>query len=211
MAQAGGLQDRRRWELYLDERTYKQLRGRAAAVVRRRSDASSVRGDDLLQETLLRLVQTGESLICNNSAHFQAIVALRMGQVLLDKVRTSNSLRRGRGFQSVPLTENAAVTPSRVSENLIFSETVHRLGMHQARMRRVLELRMEENASLDEIAIALSVSTRTVKRDLKEAGAWMRREFRLSVVKSGRRAASASARKVANQVPEAALAATGSD
>ena len=158
MARIAKEQSGRNWEVYLDEPTYQQFRRKAAALINRETCWLSAQGDDLLQEVMLRLLQSGDNFSCSGPDHFRATVPLRISHVLIDMVRAIKAAKRGRGFQRVPLDDNTRSESGSVSQNLIIGQSFYRLGVRDARLRRVLELRMAGNAPLDEIAAELSVS-----------------------------------------------------
>lgn len=180
MRQTGSEESERKWELYLDERMYQQLRRKATALINCEPAGLSVQGDDLLQDTLLRLLQSRHVPTCQSPDHFRAMVTMRMQQVVIDLVRASKAVKRGRSFQHVPFEESTRGESSSVTQSLIICQAFDRLDARHVRLRRALELRTAGRASLGEIAAELSVSVRTVKRDLADARKWVRQELNLT-------------------------------
>ncbi len=167
------------WTNYLDAAMYHHLRLRAAALVEREFVCLSVQGDDLLNEAFLRLIRYGGGVLCTGPDHFRAMMGMRMRHVLVDLVRATRASKRGHNYKRVPLEDCVAGFPDGVSHYLIVGQAFDRLGEKEARQQRVLELRINGTTSLREIAAELSVSVRTVRRDLAKASEWMCAELNL--------------------------------
>jgi RNA polymerase sigma factor (sigma-70 family) len=57
-------------------------------------------------------------------------------------------------------------------------ETLHRLAERDPRMAQIVEMRVFAGLSIEEMAAALGISERTVKRDWAVARAWLSKELR---------------------------------
>ncbi|GJG87878.1 extracytoplasmic sigma factor ECF [Gemmatimonadetes bacterium T265] len=110
-------------------------------------------------------------------AHFFAVAARAMRDVLVDAARRRAAEKRGGGAALVTLGDDAAQAV-RPDEVLALDEALRRLGALDARQLRVVECRFFAGLTADETALALGVSLSTVEREWRGARAWLARELR---------------------------------
>jgi RNA polymerase sigma factor (TIGR02999 family) len=130
----------------------------------------------LVNEAYLRLVDTRQ-VQWQDRAHFLAICARAMRQILVDHARSRASRKHGGGQIALQFDENLGVPESSHSNLLELDGALKRLEALDPRKSRVVELRFFGGLSLEETAEALNVSPRTVKRDWQLARAWLYREL----------------------------------
>jgi RNA polymerase sigma factor (TIGR02999 family) len=122
----------------------------------------------LVNESYLKLARIGR-LKVDSRARFFAYASRVMRSVIIDLVRENQAERRGGGVPPVTLdtafgeTVPAAADPLRVDEALAELEKV------EPRLARVVEMRYFGGLSEDEIAEALALTDRTVRRDWQKA------------------------------------------
>ena len=131
----------------------------------------------LVHEAFLRLVDL-KRLNWQNRAHFRAMVARLMRQVLVDAARARQADKRGGDMVRVTFDEELAGGHDPAGELLILDDALAALAVLDDRKSRVVELRFFGGLSLEETAEALGVSTKTVMRDWDFAKAWLQREMR---------------------------------
>lgn len=107
-------------------------------------------------------------------AHFFAVASRAMRQVLIDHARSVCSQKRGGGVRPAFLEEGLAVTEERWTDLLILDEALTALEQIDQRLAKVVVCRFFGDMTEDEIAEALEISTRTVKRDWEFSKAWLR-------------------------------------
>lgn len=146
----------------------RQLRGRRPGV--------ELRTTELVHETYLKLADQGEA-DWEDRAHFYAVAARAMRQVLVDEARRRGALKRGGDRRRVTLTGRHLRFRMRPVEILALDEALDRLDALNERQRRVVELRFFAGLSEREIAGTLDVSTRTVERDWVKARLFLHREL----------------------------------
>src|SRR5499433_480583 len=130
----------------------------------------------LVNEAYLRLAdQTNPRW--QNRAHFFAICAQLMRQILVDHARKRRSRKRGGGVLPVTLDDGLIVSESRAADVVALDEALARLSEFDSRQSRIVELRFFGGLSIDETAEVLGVSPGTVMRDWTLAKAWLRREI----------------------------------
>jgi RNA polymerase sigma factor (TIGR02999 family) len=124
----------------------------------------------LLHESFLRLHGAGEVRLEDRS-QFLAYAATVMRSVVIDFVRRRASAKRGGDIEHVTLDTDLAAQGLGASDDEILA--VHRalesLGKIDERLVRVVEMRYFAGLTDDEIASALEVSGRTVRRDWERA------------------------------------------
>ncbi len=127
----------------------------------------------LVHESYLKL-GTG-ILAARDRAHFLAIAARAMRQVLVDHARDRKAAKRGGGlWERTTLTDGAWVKEFDPDGVLVLDEALAAL---EPRQRQVVECRFFGGMEEGEIAVALGVSERTVHRDWMKARAWLYRYF----------------------------------
>jgi RNA polymerase sigma factor (TIGR02999 family) len=109
--------------------------------------------------------------------HFLALAARAMRDVIVDHVRRRQARKRDGGAPPLPLDSGmssqvhaSAIGPVDV---IAIDEALTQLETLDARQARVFEMRFFAGLELYEIAIALDVSERTVKRDWQKARAFL--------------------------------------
>jgi RNA polymerase sigma factor (TIGR02999 family) len=130
----------------------------------------------LVHEALLRLV-SHDSMEWANRKHFFAVAANLMRRILIDHAREVHAVKRGSGGK-VCLDEAAGLTYARSDDLLALDEALTRLAAMDPRQGQIVELRFFAGLTEEEIAAALDVSPRTVKRDWQIARAWLHTQMR---------------------------------
>jgi RNA polymerase sigma factor (TIGR02999 family) len=131
----------------------------------------------LVNEAYLRLAdQTNPSW--QDRAHFFAVAARAMRQILVNYANSCRAQKRGGGALKVELDEAAIVSPEKSKEIVELHEALERLAALDPRKARVVELKYFAGLNHDEIAEVIKVSTVTVRRDWVFAKAWLHNELR---------------------------------
>ena len=126
----------------------------------------------LVNEAYLRLIDTG-NVQWRNRAHFFAISARLMRQILVDYARSRNYVKRGGEAQHVSLEEVAAYSVERAPDFVALDDALTALALVDERKSRVVELRFFGGLSVAETAEVLKVSPDTIKRDWRLAKSWL--------------------------------------
>ena len=155
---------------------YDQLRGLAAAYMRRERPDHTLRPTALVHEAYLKLIDNTR-IDWQGKAHFFAMAATQMRRILVDHARAHAAEKRGGDLERVTLAEDIGIGPDDAMDVLAVDEALERLQRKSPRQSRVAELRVFAGLEIEEIALALDVSGRTVKRDWQVARAWLRREL----------------------------------
>jgi RNA polymerase sigma factor (TIGR02999 family) len=131
----------------------------------------------LVNEAYLRLAdQTNPNW--QNRAHFFAVAARAMRQILVNYAKSYGTQKRGGGVLKVELDEAAIVSPQQAREIVDLHEALERLATLDSRKAEVVELKYFGGLNYDEMAEVLKISPVTVRRDWRFAKAWLYTELR---------------------------------
>lgn len=155
---------------------YGDLRKRAEGLLRKERSGHTLQPTALVNEAYLKLVDQ-KRVTWQNRAHFHAVAARAMREVLVDYARQRRAEKRGAGRTLVTLDEARAATPPRSLDLLSLDQALDRLAALDDRQSKLVELRVFGGLTIDEAAEALGISPATVSREWKHAEAWLHREM----------------------------------
>lgn len=149
--------------------TYDDLRGLARRRLYRGGPRATLDTSSLVHESYLRFTASGQ-LQLQDRLHFMRWAGRVMRSVIVDFARRRQAERRGGHAGRVTLTERlAAHVENPEDEILAVHEALEQLAAADARMAQVVELRYFGGLTDGEIAEALGVTDRTVRRDWEKA------------------------------------------
>ena len=151
---------------------YDELRRVARARLRSERDTHTLQATALVHEAYLRLVGAGRPT-AQNRAHFFAIAARLMRQILVDHARRRRARKRGGGETAITLPEWVRTPEIDVVDLLALDQALVELTAMDPRLTQVVELRFFAGLTIDETSEALTVSAVTVERDWMVAKAWL--------------------------------------
>jgi RNA polymerase sigma factor (TIGR02999 family) len=163
-------------ETKLLEILYADLRRIAAYHLSRERPDHSLQPTALVHEVYVRVFGSTRP-VTRNRGHFMALAARVMRRLLVDRARTRNAEKRGRGLTIVPLEGDLPYHDDRSEEFLAVHAAIERLREWAPRQSQIVEMRFFAGMEEEEIADYLSVSSRTVKRDWAMARAWLHAEL----------------------------------
>jgi RNA polymerase sigma factor (TIGR02999 family) len=152
---------------------YEDLRRVAHWQLDREGGGHTLQTTALIHEAYLKLAGGG-SVSASSRAHFLAIAARAMRQVLVDYARRRKAAKRGGGVISVTLGDEPQPADTSAEDLLALDEALEQLDPRQ---RQVIECRFFGGMEEKDIAAALGVSERTVRRDWVKARAWLYRSL----------------------------------
>src|SRR5262249_52809526 len=156
---------------------YEELRGLAHRNMGGERTNHTLQTTALVNEAYLRLAdQTNPQW--QNRAHFFAVAARAMRQILISYARTQQAQKRGRGALKVDLDEAALVSPEESREIVELHEALEQLSALDSRKAQIVELKYFGGLNYDEIAEVLKISRITVRRDWEFAKVWLYTELR---------------------------------
>ena len=143
---------------------YEELRRVAHHHLSRQRPSHTLQTTALVNEAYLRLAdQTNPRW--QNRAHFFAVAARAMRQILVSYARTQQAQKRGGGAFKVDLDEAALVSPEESREIVELHEALEQLSALDSRKARIVELKFFGGLNYDEIAEVLKISRITARRD----------------------------------------------
>ena len=155
---------------------YRPLRELAHQRIRGEAEALSLDTTGLVHEAYLKLANSPAGSL-RDRHHFLAIASRVMRNVLVDHARARNAVKRGGGAGAVPFREEIWVSEIDLDAVRALDQALTRLEALDPRQSAILEQHYFGGLSLEDIAGALGVSVRTVKRELRAARAWLASEL----------------------------------
>ena len=155
---------------------YEELRRVARRFMRRERAGHTLESSALVNEVYLRLIDVS-NVQWQNRAHFFAISARLMRQILVDFARRRQQLKRGGDASRLSLDDALMIPQERNADLVALDEALETLAALNARQARVVELKYFGGLTEDEIAEVLKISARTVRHDWSLARAWLYREL----------------------------------
>lgn len=122
----------------------------------------------LVSEAYLRFAGAGR-LSINDRVHFMHWAGRVMRHVIVDFVRRRTADRRGGGAVHAGLDVEEVAETSGEAEILRVHEALEHMATFDARLTRVVEMRYFAGMTESEIALALGITDRTVRRDWEKA------------------------------------------
>ena len=158
------------------------LRRQARAQLRKLRPGETLGTTALVNEAYVKLVGHGAA---RDRSHFFAIAATAMRHVLVDHARAKMAGKRGEGQKAQTLEEQVhlaaggagGVVEAQAVSLLDLHGALERLARRSPRLARVVECRFFGGMTEPQIAEALDVTDRTVRRDWIKARAWLYREL----------------------------------
>jgi RNA polymerase sigma-70 factor, ECF subfamily len=114
----------------------------------------------------------------SNRAHFFAVAAQAMRQILVNYALSYKAQKRGGGAAKVELDQAALLAAAQSSEVIELNEALERLNQLEPRKAQIVELKYFGGLNQDEIAEVLKISAVTVRREWRFAKAWLYNELR---------------------------------
>jgi RNA polymerase sigma factor (TIGR02999 family) len=154
---------------------YRVLRQLAARQLQR-GGGNTLDTTGLVHEAWLKLEPDEREF--ESRGHFLAVAATAMRQILVDHARKRHAKKRGGDVAMISSAlENASVTPD-LDNLLAIDAALTKLEALDERLARVVEWKFFAGLDENEIASALDVDVRTVRRAFRKARAFILDELR---------------------------------
>jgi RNA polymerase sigma-70 factor (ECF subfamily) len=154
---------------------YDELKKLAKSHLRRELNAVPLQTTALVHEAFLKLAGSRHPLYENRS-HFYGIASRLMRQVLVDTARAKAAEKRGAG-QEVAVADIPDWIPQPDRALLAMEDALQELEETDPLKGRLIEMRFFGGMTAEESATALSIPVHTVRRELRLAHAWLRKEM----------------------------------
>jgi RNA polymerase sigma factor (TIGR02999 family) len=133
----------------------------------------------LVHEAYLRLAGQS-SLRAENRAHFFAIAARLMREILVDRARARGAAKRGASCVTIAFDEAVALPQKPQIDLVALDDALNQLNAMDPRQSHIVDLRFFGGLSIEDTSQVLGVSPATVKREWMVARLWLQRELRRS-------------------------------
>jgi RNA polymerase sigma factor (TIGR02999 family) len=153
-----------------------ELKRIASAKLRLERRGHTLDTTALVNEAYLQLVQI-DRVQWQSRAHFLAIAAQVMRNILVGHARRRKRAKRGGGAPHVSLSEAADFPAVEADRVLDLDAALQNLATLNPRHARLVECRFFAGMTIEETAVALGISTATAKRDWIVLRGWLQREL----------------------------------
>jgi RNA polymerase sigma factor (TIGR02999 family) len=155
---------------------YEELRRIAQHYLRNERPGHTLQSTALVHEAYVRLIRQ-DLPQWQNRAHFFAVAAQLMRQILVDHARAYRADKRGGGVCNLAL-DDAEKDALQVDVDIVaLDDALKTLSAMDPQQGKVVELKFFGGLSIEDTAEVLGVSSSTVKRDWITARAWLHREL----------------------------------
>jgi RNA polymerase sigma factor (TIGR02999 family) len=154
---------------------YRELRRLAHYYLQGQRPGHTLQSTALVHEAYLRLVKQRQGKF-QNRAHFFAISAQLMRQILVEYARSRQAAKRNAG-RRITFNDAIHLVKGRGLDLVALDDALNALARLDPQQSRIVELRFFSGLSIEDTAHVLEISPATVKRDWFTAKAWLRHEM----------------------------------
>jgi RNA polymerase sigma-70 factor, ECF subfamily len=155
---------------------YDELRKLARHYMARERAGQTLQATALVNEVYLRLMKE-KTHAWQNRAHFCAIAAGAMREILVERARARAAAKRGGSRVRVSFEKVLFVKEAASIDFLALHEALNRLSALDPQLARIVELRFFGGLSVEEAAEVLDSSPATIKRSWRLAKSWLKHEL----------------------------------
>jgi RNA polymerase sigma factor (TIGR02999 family) len=152
---------------------YDELRKLAAHRLAHERPGQTLQATGLVHEAYVRLVGNANDAEWSNRGHFFAAAAEAMRRILIENARRKERIRHGGELKRVDLDSRIDVTEDPDTNLLALDEALSQLEAEEPKAAKVVKLRYFAALTIEETALALGLSVRTVNRHWAFARAWL--------------------------------------
>jgi RNA polymerase sigma factor (TIGR02999 family) len=151
---------------------YDELRRLARHRLRQERSDHTLQSTALVHEAYMRLAGQSPPQ-WQNRAHFFAIAARVMRQVLVEHARARLAAKRGSGACTLALDESIALPKAVNLDVIALDRALNELSEQDDQQSRIVELRFFSGLTIEDTSEVLGISPATVKREWMIARAWL--------------------------------------
>lgn len=153
-----------------------ELRKIAHRLLQKRPAGHMLNTTALVHEAYLKLIDQSR-VEWTDQAHFQALSARVMRQILIDYFRKQTAQKRGGEAPTLSLEEGRIPIDQRGETLLALDEALARLSEQDPRKGQIVMYQFYGGMTQRAIADVLDLSTRTIRREWRKARAWLAHEL----------------------------------
>lgn len=160
---------------------YSELQRLASGYLRGERPGHTLQPTALVHEAYVRLLKQDQPDY-HSRAHFLGVAAQVMRQILIDHARTRNAEKRGGGRSKISIEQAGEIPMDRPSMMIAIDDALALLQQKDAAKARLIEMRFFGGLTAEESAEVMQIPVTEVRRHLRVAQAWLRRELDRHVV-----------------------------
>jgi RNA polymerase sigma factor (TIGR02999 family) len=160
---------------------YDELRSLAESYLRQERSDHTLQPTALIHEAFFKLIDQ-RHVQWQNRAHFFGIAARVMRRILVDHARHRSAAKRPPMESHLSIDDVDVVSDTPDVDVLALDQALGRLAAMDPQQERIVEMRFFAGLTVEETAVALNVSTTTVKREWSLAKAWLYRALNGAVI-----------------------------
>src|SRR4051794_569977 len=154
---------------------YDELKKLARSHLRREGGNRVFEPTMLVHEAFVRMAG-GNHPSYENRSHFFGIASRLMRQVLVDTARSKAASKRGAGLE-LPMAKLPDWSPEPDRTVIAMDDALERLEASEPVKGRLVEMKFFGGLTAEESAAALAIPVHVVRRELRLALAWLRKEL----------------------------------
>jgi RNA polymerase sigma-70 factor, ECF subfamily len=155
---------------------YDELRRIADGQLRRERRDHTLEAAALVNELYARMLGQ-EQPDYRDRAHFLRVAAQVMRRILIDHARTRGAAKRGGGVEKLPIDEARDARLDRPAIIVALDDALTVLGQIDPRKAQLIEMHYFGGLTAEESATVLGLEAAQIRRELRVAQAWLRREL----------------------------------
>jgi RNA polymerase sigma factor (TIGR02999 family) len=163
---------------------YDELRRIAEGQFRHERSDHTLQPTALVHELYTRMLGQ-EQPDYHDRAHFLRVAAQVMRRILIDHARIRDASKRGGGQQEIPLDEFRDAPENRSAILVALDDSLTALEQIDPRKAQLIEMRYFGGLTAEESGAVLGLDVPQVRRELRVAQAWLRRELDGRAVAAG--------------------------
>lgn len=156
---------------------YKEMRKLAASYLQRQRADHTLEPTALVHEAYLKLIDASQ-INWQDRAHFFAVAAQTMRNILVDHARAVAADKRGGDAHKIALDEAVGFSQKQDVDLIDLDEALKLLARQDELQSRIIELKFFGGLTNEETAEVLKISPATVKREWAMARAWLFRRMK---------------------------------
>jgi RNA polymerase sigma factor (TIGR02999 family) len=156
---------------------YDELRRLAAARMAQEASGQTLQATALVHEAWLRMVGDGQRT-WQNRAHFFGAASEAMRRILIERARRKARLKRGGGLAPLNIEDFELAEAAPDERILLIDDALERLQAKDPARARVVVMKFFGGMTNEEVAQALGLNERTVRRQWNYACAWLLENIR---------------------------------
>jgi RNA polymerase sigma-70 factor, ECF subfamily len=153
---------------------YQELRQIARGYLSREVPGHTLQPTALIHEAYLRMVEQSHPDYVSRS-HFYGVAARIMRQILVDHARRRSAKKRA--SSASPTSDTLELGADRPVDIVALDQALDRLSSTDNRKSSLVEMRFFGGMTAEEISECENIPVHTVRRELRIAQAWLRKEL----------------------------------